>query len=166
MNKVNLDEIKVYFPQEPFDAKKHFLSSDGFGGFDSREVETYLVFASWRGFPIARLTIRIPLEPNDINDFWFNMNDGSPKPRPVVTFQDTENKYWGQGISGGLITLANKTAKSRFKEPLASDIVFSNNYSPDRRFHQTPARRVWEKLEKEGLAYQKPFMGKPRWIML
>lgn len=102
------------------------------------------------------------------NDFWFMKRKKLWTPRPVAVFQRTELDYRGQGVSGKLLVLVNEEVQKKYGLPLVSDTTFCSSPVADwksRGFAERPAIRVWEKLEREGLASRCDYKNLPRWVM-
>ncbi|VVB79987.1 Uncharacterised protein [uncultured archaeon] len=105
----------------------------------------------------------------DNDDFWFEKKGKIKTPRVVAVFQDTEESFRGQGVSGELLKLVNTMAKVKFGCSISSDTTFC--HSPvynwkEKNYVERPAKKVWEKLEVEGFAYSHLYRDKPRWVML
>lgn len=95
--------------------------------------------------------------------YWENENGFAV---PVITDQFTEEPFWGQGLNGVLISLANERYKKLFGGvALYSSLHFTT--MADRRQGQCVERygskRVWEKLESKGLAQKLDWFGDTRW---
>ena len=159
--KINLSQFVINFPDKPDNI---------------REDEPY--GKTWHDYTVSglinkielgkiRISLAVKYPPHQLNDFWHNMDENPPRARPVVAYQETEEKFFGNGISGRIIILANEIVKIKFNEPLASDTLFVSSIYFDyqeRGFAKYPSRRVWEKLEEQGLAYRRD-CNHPRWIM-
>jgi len=117
---------------------------------------------------LIRVSLADKYPSEELNDFWHNLDTIPPAVRPVVVWQETEKDFYGQGVCGKLITLANEIAKVKFGQPLASDTHFigSPAYNwKERGFAEHPSRRVWEKLEQQGRAYRRAVKDHARWVM-
>ena len=162
MEKLNLSEIRIEFLEEP---TRNFNHDNGNLWYDY-DISAFIDKTKLGHITISRRTgIARDKKPDD---FWFNLNFDPPIMRPVVVYQDTFEKYRGRGVSGRILVLANEKAKKIFDEPLASDTLFSQNQARNfagKNYHPYPGMRVWQKLDKEELAYFRPFNDKPRWIM-
>jgi len=161
--KINLEEIRLdNFPEKPTRIWNH----------DEKKIfYDYRLFAFFNAEKIGHLTISVLHSLEDLrerNNFWFNLSKRPHVIRPVVVFQGTEPPYRGQGVSGRLIIMANVLSKAKFQQPLSSDTTFCGNsfYDANGQYYcERSAKRVWEKLEKEGLAKYCPYRNMPRWVM-
>jgi hypothetical protein len=150
--------------------------------YDNRHWEEYAVYAylleeysKGNKDPAGYLNITRAL--NFTGDFvqnalLFNMAKKLPVPKPYVNYQFTDEHYRGLGLSGALIVSANDFYKEHLGTNLHSDYSFCRefNLSP-RNPSSTPAKRVWQKLELQGLAkhipcYDKNNKRRDRWVML
>jgi len=162
--KIDLDKIIIEpFPENPTCILRH---EPGKIRYD------YKLSGFFNENEIGHLTISLMHHLENLrkrDNFWFDLSKKPPVIRPFVFFQKTEEAYRGQGVSGRLIVLANELSKIKFGQPLYSSISFVPNYFPiwDKKpkFEQ-PGKRVWEKLERDGLAKSCPYHGKPRWVMI
>jgi len=161
MIKINLDELRIDFPQKPskiwdHDSKKVFYDYRVWA-FSGEDKVGHITVSVCQAYPIGERCT-----------FWFDRRC-KYSARPVVVFQDTEEDYKGQGINGRVIVLANELAKERFHQPLVSDNHFIRNprhLHEDFNYALYPSMRVWEKLEAAGLAKSACYKHKPRWAML
>ncbi len=161
MEKIDLDQIEIEFPEKPtkiwgLDSDQTFYDFRGLARIGSEEVG-HITLSVCKKYPLKKR-----------NDFWFIEEEGYGPVRPVVVYQGTEKEYRGQGANGKFIILTNEIIKRRFGRSLASDTHFCLSPLGKQalpKYSQYPGRRVWEKLEAQGLAYSKPYIGKPRWIM-
>lgn len=159
--KIDLTKLTIKFPEEPTEIKEDE---------EKRKCwHNYLVPCfSDKQVGCIRVSLAIKYPEKYRGDFWHNLDVSPIKIRPVVIWQNTDENFYGNGISGKIITLANEIAKNRFNQPLASDTLFCASpscYWDIYDFAERPAMRVWEKLEEQGLAYRKDYQNKPRWIM-
>lgn len=153
--KIDLLKIKIKYPVKPF--------------IDRNSRKDYKVFGYFGNDPIGHITVAMldsHIEEKD--DFWFERKGKLWVSRPVAFYQKTEEEFRGFGVSEKLLVLVNEETKKRYQMPLASGSIFFRN--PDctwkeKGLAERPAKRVWEKLEQEGLAYRRDYQGRPRWVM-
>jgi len=161
--KINLEEIQLdNFSEKP----THILENS-----PGIVIHDYKLFGYFKNEKVGHVTIAIMHSLEDLrkrNDFWFNLSQKPPTIRPFVFYQDTEPAYMGQGVSGRLIILANEISKIKFQQPLSSSTQFVHNHCHNWQefsYAERPAKRVWEKLERDELAKYCPYNGNPRWTM-
>ncbi len=150
--KIDPAEIEITTPLAYYDISEYKESLFGRRVFN----------AEYKGRKAGEITVLIAIRPNlermlkDRKDLEFYMDTASNpmNPIPVVDYQETKEKYWGNGISGMLIVAANDFCKRLYGTPLHSD----NELSPE-------AISIWEKLAEQGKASEHKFFGYRRWKM-
>lgn len=153
--KIDLSQLRIEFPEKPtwaYGSRRDYHISGYFSGLEVGHITLAMLDSS-----------RV-----DKDDFWFENRSGVWVPRPLVFFQSTKLGFFGQGINGKLLTLLNEETKKRYQMPLVSSTNFLPNALAvwrENDYAERPAKRVWEKLEEQGLAYRKDFEGKSRWVM-
>jgi len=152
--KIDLNKIKIRYPEKPF--------------IDRDFRKDYKVFGFLGDDLVGHITVSLlDNAVSEKNDFWFEKRKRIWVPRPVAVYQETEHDFRGQDVSGKLLVLVNEDVKIKYQMPLASSTTFCLN-STDwkvRGFVERPAKRVWEKLEAEGLAYRRDYQSNTRWVM-
>lgn len=99
----------------------------------------------------------------DEDNFYFDFSSGIMTPRPFISWQKTREDFRGQGISGLVIVKADEFYSLRFGH-LYSDTKFLEPF-------KTASKRVWQKLEEQGLARYEPHVLESgerldRWFMV
>lgn len=134
---------------------------------NNKYYERYTVKGFLENELVGRLNITraTHCDKKNYEDFYFEFKDRMYIPKPYISWQSTEENYRGQGINGHLITLANEFYCKAFDSPLYSDIHFIKNT-------RKSTKRVWKKLEKNGLAIFEPYKNETtkelqdRWKMI
>jgi len=132
------------------------------------QIESYDIRATHGGKQIAKIKVTVrgnpeiygnPKKPGDTIHFFFDTTTRPPTPKPYVEWQETEPEYRGRGICGRLIKTANNFYRGRLGTPIHSSTHFILD-------NPCTSKRVWQKLEEQGLAMHEPYHGKSRWRMI
>jgi hypothetical protein len=154
--KINIDNLVIRASRKPLQKWNHIEC----------DWENYRVYGYLDRICIGHITIVRASHSTQriIDDYFFNVTNVPPMPKPYVSYQETEEEYRGNGICGKLIIFANEFYRDKLGTTLYSDTLFIQDFK-----HQ--AMRVWEKLEENGLAVYEPYITysgniKPRWFLL
>ena len=120
-------------------------------------IETYRLIASFNGKEeIGRVTFERMVELKDSqyksDEFFYDTSCKPHKPRPFLFFMGVEEGYKGNNVAGLMVRKVNDYCKDEFGLPLYSGTC-----------NRDSAKRVWEKLVDEGVAFECEYDGKRRW---